>query len=168
MIWFNIRSLEEKLIRNEISEKTGYYYLLAFFIILSLALNNNDGPDIQDKYWRLADIVTGFLIMVFGLRTAFKINAKGDNRDFLKRYFSLSFVHGVRLAVLVFIIALFFNLMFEFAVEKTGLDLLNSAAGSDFKEFSIGLLFNILFYFLLIRSFKKINAGSEKEISFRR
>ena len=165
MIWFDIKTLEEKLIRNEVSEKTGYHYLLAFLILTALAVSSDDTPSFVSKYWKLADFIIGILILVLGTRKVFSINREGDNRDFLKRYFSISFVHTIRIAVLFFIILLFFNLLDEFLLEKLDLAFLNQFENEDFIKFTLGLLFNILFYFFLIRSFKKVNESTGEEFS---
>ena len=160
MIWFDIKSLEVNLTKNEISERTGYHYLLAFLIIIALALNGKEQSDFTNDIIRFFDVIIGLTITIWGTGKVFKINNEASDRDFLKRYFSLCFVHTLRISVVVFLITLVYNLMIEFIFTKYS-ESLGNIINNDYAKFAFSLLFQIVFYFLLIRSFKKINHFSE-------
>jgi len=159
MIWFDIKNLEEKLIKNEVSERTGYHYLLAFLIIITLAIGGKETTDFISKGFRYLDVIIGIIITIWGTGKVFKINNEGGNRDFLKRYFSLCFVHSLRITVVVLLIVLIFNLMVEFIFTDHS-EVIRGIVKNDISELVFNLLFQIVFYFLLIRSFKKINQFS--------
>lgn len=160
MIWFDIKNLEEKLIENEISERTGYHYLLAFLIIITLAISGEEPADFTSQTLRFLDIIIGLIITIWGTGKLFEINNKGNNRDFLKRYFSLCFVHTSRIVIVVFLITLLYNLVAEFMLVDYS-KYLDNLLKNDISELVFNILFQIVFYFLVIRSFKKVNRFSE-------
>jgi hypothetical protein len=164
MIWFNIKSLEEKLIQNKVSEETGFHYLLTFLIFLMLAIGQNTDDDFSNKWWRYGDFLIGLFIMIWGISKTFKINSKGNNKDFLKRYFSLSFVHSFRLAIVLVIILLLKKLLIEYAPVNIS-SLLIALTKSDLVEFSVNLLISVLYYFLLIKSFMLVNKNHHINIA---
>ena len=164
MIWFNIKSLEEKLIQNKVSEETGFHYLLTFFIFLMFAIIQNTDDDFSNKWWRYGDFLIGLIIMIWGISKTFKINSKGNNKDFLKRYFSLSFVHSFRLAIVIVILLILKKLLIEFA-PVTISSLLTTLTKSDMIEFSFNLLISVIYYFLLIKSFILVNKNYNIDIA---
>ena len=40
MIWLDIRKLEDKISQNELSDKDGFNYVLAFFILSALTIDS--------------------------------------------------------------------------------------------------------------------------------
>ena len=162
MIWFDIKKLEEKLIKNEISERTGYHYLLAFLIIMTLVIGGKEPADFTGESLRSLDVIIGIIFTIWGTGKVFKINNEGGNQDFLKKYFSLCFVHTLRIAVAVFFVVFIYNLMIEFIFTDHS-EVMKGFIKNDISNFVSNLLFQIVFYFLLIRSFKKINLFSENK-----
>ncbi len=164
MIWFNIKSLEEKLINNKISEETGYHYLLTFLIIVSIVIYSDIPDDFSSKWWSLADFLIGLVITIFGLAKIFKINTNADNKDFLKRYFSLSFVHSIRIAVVLTVLLILNKLIINLA-PNTISNFFTTLTTGDWAEFSSNILISLLYYWLLIRSFLKLTKNKSLNLA---
>ena len=164
MIWFNIKSLEEKLINNKISEETGYHYLLTFIIFVSIAFYSNIEDEFSSKWWSIGDFLIGLVIMIFGLSKVFEINSKADNKDFLKRYFSLSFIHSIRIAVVLTALLILNKLLIALAPNYIS-SLLTTLTTSNVAEFSSNILISILYYWLLIRSFLKVTKNKSLNLA---
>ena len=164
MIWFNIKSLEEKLINNKISEETGYHYLLTFLIFLSIAFAGNMEDDFSTKWWSLGDFLISLVILIFGLSKVFKINSSADNKDFLKRYFSLSFVHSLRIAIVLTILLILKKVLIDLSPNNIS-SFLTTLTKSDLAEFSANILISLLYYWLLIRSFLKVTKNKRLDLA---
>tara|TARA_B100002049_G_scaffold229843_1_gene206008 strand:+ start:169 stop:681 length:513 start_codon:yes stop_codon:yes gene_type:complete len=164
MIWLNLKKLERLLIQNKITESISYQYLLVFLVMLTLASTFPEKDDFSHYGWKVAFLILELLITIVGTYLVFQVNEKGDNRDFLKRYFSLSFVNGLRLVLL----AVFIRLVFKVIMFVIPLDLWNTINDffMDSGEFFFDIILSIVFYVLLLASFKKVNAGrNEQEVA---
>lgn len=159
MIWFNIKALEKLLINGKVSDKLIFNYLFAHLILITLAgyLPVND----HDPKWAvLVHILISLVAIIWGVRKTFEINREGDGRDYFKRFISLSFVAGIRSIVFIFFI-LFFIAIGDLIAEKM---IPSSAQYSFWQEVSelFGyLLFNVVYFYILITSFKRINSAQE-------
>ena len=102
------------------------------------------------------------LITIVGTYLVFKVNSDGDNRDFLKRYFSLSFVNGLRLVLFAVGIRLIFKIIM-FVIPLDLWHTINDFFGEDAGEFFFDIILSIIFYVLLMASFKRVNAGRIEE-----
>lgn len=156
MIWFDIKTLEEKLLNYQISEKTGYYYLLAFFVLAWFSSGEGDSYKFESLHWNVVNFLTVLFFIVWGTRKVYYINQKGGDKDFLKRYFSMAFVHMMRIGVILLGLAFIINLITEFLPGYLP-DFLHVFSWNDPTEFIQNLILQIAFYSLLIRSFKRIN-----------
>jgi hypothetical protein len=93
------------------------------------------------------------LITIVGTYLIFQVNEKGDNRDFLKRYFSLSFVNGLRLVLFAVLIRLVFKIiMFVIPLDLwySIKDFLGKYSG----EFFFDIILSTVYYVLLMASLK--------------
>ncbi len=133
--------------------------------MLTLASSFPETDDFLHYGWEVAYIILELLITIVGTYLVFQVNEKGDNRDFLKRYFSLSFVNGLRLVLF----GVFIRLVFKIIMFVIPLDLwytINDFFGEDSGEFFFDIILSIVFYVLLLASFKRVNAGrNEQEVS---
>lgn len=158
MIWFNLKELEDKLRNYDIPDKVSYHYILAFLIIFSL-LHTGDNTDYySNKWWRTLNFVIGLSISIYGIRKSYYINESGDNKDFLKRLFSLAFVIGVRIFLVLFV----FNVINEIITATTEISL-TSLIPENPQNILIDAVLTFTFYLLMISSFNNIN---KKEESF--
>ena len=161
MIWLNLKKLELLLIQNKITESISYQYLLVFLVILTLATN---APKTDFTYygWEISYIILELLITIVGTYLVFQVNEKGDKRDFLKRYFSLSFVNGLRLLIFYLVLRLIFKIIM-FVIPLDLWYAINDSFGEDAGVFFFDIIFSIIYYVLLMASFKRVNAGRGEE-----
>ena len=90
MIWLDISNLEDKISKNELSDKDGFNYVLAYFILSALTMNI--GSRNSNAIW--------------GLSAAYKANNEIDGKDFFKRFFAINWVIGMRMLLAVLILGM--------------------------------------------------------------
>ncbi|PRX38699.1 hypothetical protein [Salegentibacter salegens] len=161
MIWFNLKKLERLLIQNKITEAISYQYLLVFLVLITLAANAPE-TDFSHYGWEISYVILELLITIVGTYLVFKVNSDGDNRDFLKRYLSLSFVNGLRLALFAVVISLIFKIIM-FVIPLDLWHSINDFFGEDFGDFFFHIMLSLVFYLLLMASFKRVNSGGSEE-----
>ena len=161
MIWFNLKKLERLLIQNKITEAISYQYLLVFLVLITLSANAPE-TDFSHYGWEISYIILELLITIVGTYLVFKVNSDGDNRDFLKRYFSLSFVNGLRLVIFYLVLRLIFKIIM-FVIPLDLWHSINDFFGEDAGEFFFDIIFSLIFYWLLMSSFKRVNTGRIEE-----
>ncbi|QED37590.1 hypothetical protein FK178_07555 [Antarcticibacterium arcticum] len=155
MIWFSLKKLEKRLAKRELSEHHAFRYLV-FYLVIFISVGAL--PEIAPYpgwNWDISRYVITLVIALSATYTAFRINEKGDNRDFLKRYISIAFVTGIW----VFMGVLLLRLIYKIIMFVIPLDLykaINPVIGTNlflWISFVAGVL---VFYMLLLRSFKHI------------
>ncbi len=156
MIWPLVKKIEKKLIRDDFSEKTGYLYLVGFLLMVTILLNF-PGLHTGDESFGL---VLNLLICGWGVGRTLEINKDTSKEDYLKRFMSLSFITGVKLCagILIFTLVLkaikyFSELVYPSLIEGPLL-------GNMPKQF-IGAVATVIFFLMLIHSFKRVNAEEE-------
>lgn len=155
MIWFDIKELEDKISNDELSDRDGFNYLMAFFILsaiaVSFATNNTNG------WIKLLHCVVSILINIWGLNATYQANLDYDGKDFLKRFFAINWVIGMRLIVIAFIASILIGGIAGIVLAVNG--------GSyhvvpdyikDFSALIISSLFSVIFYLLAINSFRTL------------
>ena len=156
MNWFNLKELEDKLQKKEVSEKTGFQYLLTWSIFVSIAFYVPDDSSYSGEWWDFSDFILDLAISIGGIILAYRINKNGENSEFLKRFLSLSFVHSIRLVLFVSLLALIFKIvMFVIPIELYLA--INGFIENDLSHLISSLCISLIFYFFLIRSFKRLN-----------
>lgn len=152
MIWFDIKELERSLKANTVSDKVIFYYLLVTLLFFTVAPYFSNVE--HESKWVLAgEIVLSLAITVIGTKMTFDINSSGDNKDYFRRYLSLSFVTAVRLFVLTIIIAI------PVAIAMAFLDGIIEANQIFKHVLDLGLLITVglFYYYMLINSFKRVS-----------
>lgn len=88
MIWLDIKKLENKISVNELSDKDGFNYVLAYFILsaIIMATISND----SNALIKLLTCLIAVVINIWGLNAIYDANNEIDGRDFFKRYFAIS------------------------------------------------------------------------------
>ena len=84
MIWLDISNLEDKISKNELSDKDGFNYVLAYFILSALTMNI--GSRNSNEWIDLLNCFLSVLIAIWGLSAAYKANNEIDGKDFFKRF----------------------------------------------------------------------------------
>src|SRR5690606_4201594 len=152
MILFNINELETRLIKREVTDKLAFTYLLFHLVYMSV-LGHLTGD--EDPLWAIwAHLALSIGTMLWGLNKTYEINQQGDNSDYFKRFLSLSFVAGLRSFLIIGLTGTLINMgidsldnsFFQDALKKELMELLGYSC------------FLIFFYYLLLRSFRRINS----------
>lgn len=159
MIWFDIKELEKRLTEGEFSDKFIFNYLLTHLIFMTIS----GYITIDEPRWViLLEFFVSVIALIWGVRKTFRINQEGDKRDYFERLISLSFVAAIRVLVFVFPILFGFNLLFEI-LQATGV----ANAVDEFQEnlliTGIFLLSTGWFYYILLKSFRRINTVPESD-----
>jgi hypothetical protein len=152
MIWFDIGELELRLKNGDLSDKDSFYYLLANLVLYAIApyIDSND----DTTKWLIAlEIVIAIAMTVIGTKMTFDTNSAGDNKDYLKRFLSLSFVTGIRLLVFVCIAAIPVGTVIFFLGESIGA----SKNMANLFDIAFTVVAGLVYYFLLIKSFRRVS-----------
>ena len=152
MIWFEIKELEQGLKNGDLSDKAILNYLLANLIMYSIVpyISSND----YTTKWLIAiEIVVLIAITVIGTKRTFDINCAGDNKDYFKRFLSLSFVTGIRLVVFAFIAAIPVGIILYLVNKSIG----ENENVKDLFNLTLMAVVGIFYYLMLTNSFKRVS-----------
>lgn len=154
MNWFNLEDLEKRLKNNEVSERESFNYLLVIFLLFFLS-SYGDDLDYNNSFFAFSDFILSISIAITGIWLTFKTNQSNDNQDYIIRFLSLYFVIGIRITVLLLILIPFFLLL-----NKTLGPLPENGVAEDAFFLSFITFFNILYYYLLVKSFQRLAQNS--------
>jgi ABC-type nickel/cobalt efflux system permease component RcnA len=152
MTWFNIKEVERKLINDELTDKESFDYLLytsvlfTFFTYVGVKEHTND-------WLHFLEFIITLVITIVGIKATYTINATGGQKDYLKRYTSLSFVAGIRLFVYAFLVAIPFGIIMAALngnIEK-------NQTNDEIIKLVFVVIFGIVYYIQLTNSFKRVN-----------
>ncbi len=154
MIWFDIKELENKISNNELTEREGFNYLLAYSILsvitLIFAANKTTG------WMMLSECAISVLITIWGLKTIYEVNNEIDGKDFLKRFFAINWVIGMRILVvlipLAFVVGIFYGV---FAVANH-IDIHEPNPQWVIMGLTFKTVFTLVCYILIINSFRRL------------
>lgn len=160
MIWFNIKKLESRLINGEVTDKVAFTYLLTHIILITLASYIRGD---EDPFWMvLVHLMISLGSSIWGLKKTYEINQRGGNRDYLKRFLSLSLVSGVRMVVFVFLFLFAINLL-TLLFHALGMQIPLSALAKNVLELAGFVLMVGVYYYILLKSFRRINTEDAAE-----
>jgi hypothetical protein len=154
MIWFNIKELENKISNDDLSDKDGFNYLLAFFILstigYSIASNNTTG------WITFSGCIISILINIWGLKTIYEANKLIDGKDFFKRFFAIYWVIGFRLFLLTLPVYIIAGIFIAISSIKSGLNRLETNPIRDFVILIFVSLFSVICYLLIVNSVQRL------------
>jgi len=148
MIWLDIRKLEDKISKNKLSDKDGFHYVLAFFILSALSVDISSQS--EEPWIKVLKCLLLVAINIWGLDAAYKANTEVDGKDFFKRFFAISWVIGMR----VLLALLIFMLIFVIIVTITALMNNGNDMGRNlFKELAsmVAVVLVEIVYYAMIR-----------------
>jgi len=161
MIWFNIKKLEEDISDDNLSEKDGFNYVLAYVLasfILSTILAVVRFNEMSGGLRLLGTALYG-IITIWGLKAIYKINLEIDGKDIVKRFFAINWVIGMRVLVALLILALIGGIaMGILSTNRSNLES-NPMAGYILVIFTS--LVMIILYLLIMKSFRKLKPKTE-------
>jgi hypothetical protein len=152
MTWFNIKEVERKLINDELTDKESFDYLFytsvlfTFFTYVGVKEHTND-------WLHFLEFIITLIITIVGIKATYTINATGGQKDYLKRYTSLSFVAGIRLFTYTFLVAIPFGIIMAALngnIEK-------NQTNDEIIKLVFVVIFGIVYYIQLTNSFKRVN-----------
>lgn len=152
MIWFDIKELERSLKTDSVPDKVIFYYLLVTLLIFTVAPYFTTLE--HESNWMLfGEIILSLAITIIGTKMTFDINSSGDNKDYFRRFLSLSFVTAVRLFVFTMILAIPVAIAWAFLEDMI-------VANQVVKQvLDLGLLLVVgwFYYYMLVNSFKRVS-----------
>jgi ABC-type nickel/cobalt efflux system permease component RcnA len=152
MTWFNIKELERKIINDELTDKESFDYLLYSSVLLTFFTYIGTKEHTND-WLHFLELIISIVITVVGTKATYTINAKGGQKDYLKRYTSLSFVAGIRLVVYAFLVAIPLGIIMAALhgnMEK-------NQTNDEIVKLIIVSIFGFVYYIQLTNSFKRVN-----------
>lgn len=156
MTWFNIKELERKIINDELTDKESFDYLLYSSVLLTFFTYIGTKEHTND-WLHFLELIISIVITILILKETYIINAKGGQKDYLKRYTSLSFVAGIRLFVYAFLGAIPLGIIMaalDGNVEK-------NQTNEEIVKLIFISIFGIVYYIQLTNSFKRVNKTNE-------
>lgn len=155
MIWYDISELENKISENQLSEKDWFNYVLAYFIMTSISMSITSN---HENVWiKLLNSTLLVMITIWGLKSAYEANNEVDGKDFIKRFFAINWVIGIRM--LLFLLGAALVILFLSKVLPSA-NATNHSDNSVFKDLFITgfmALFELTFYSLVIKSIRRLN-----------
>ncbi|MDT0649201.1 hypothetical protein [Autumnicola edwardsiae] len=103
-------------------------------------------------------LIVSLITVIWGVKKTFEINQQGDNRDYFKRFISISFVANIRVAVLVFSVTFIIVLVKAFT-EIAGASIVLSSFQEEIFHLVSSLAILGIDFYILLNSFKRINAA---------
>lgn len=159
MIWYNINELEDLLINGKLSDKVAFNYLFIHIILLTLA---DYLPKDEDSTWVVwVHLVISLVAVIWGVKKTFDINTKGDNRDYFKRFISLSFVAAIRtlvIGILFAFILVIINLIAEHYVIPSS----QFPFWEEITQLVFYALLSVYYFYIFISSFQRIHAAGKR------
>ena len=161
MIWFDLKELERKISSDELSDKEAFHYVLAQAIVLALSFESSSWVD---PFWlKFVGRALLVLITIWGLHKAYKANDEVDGRDFLKRYFAIRWVIGVRIVLVVLLFSFIIGgIVGIVTIMSGGSDQIAPSYRSLIATASV-LLLEILSYVLIVNSIRRLHPNTMED-----
>lgn len=152
MIWFDLENLERKIARDELTDKDGFHYLLAYFILTPISGILPSNVNILISLMQGCILVA---ITIWGMKELYKVNNEFDGKDFLKRCLAITWVVGFRLLIIILPVLIFIGVV-------VGMFGSYSKSFFDLIVMIVITLFSVIYYLLAINSFRRLKTLSEQ------
>lgn len=133
--------------------RDAFSYLLTASVISAIAPHVSDNHS-DNKVLSFIELVFGVVFTIVLLRETFNINNKGDKKDYLKRFISLSLVTFIRLLLFATVPIIVLTVALQV------IDSLNMLAYHNIRQvfiFSVTVLTSIAYYVMLTNSVKRVS-----------
>lgn len=165
MYWLNLKALENQISNNELTEKDGFNYLLGYCLLSTISTSFSGVASLQSNTgFGIACIqfVLLIFITILGLKVTYDTNKDIDGKDFIRRFFAITWVIGFRIALVVlgfiFLAILIYGI---YHIQQGQEPTLNSDL-DDFLTMIIMLFITLISYILTIMSFRRLNPKSKE------
>ncbi len=161
MIWFNIKKLERKLAHDDFPETLGYSYLMIFLSLITFLYLFPGNTSSGNELLKTLTVISTLVISFWGISRIMEISNNVGNKDFFKRFLSLSFVTGARLMTGLVI----FSLIARGAkslLQEVFPALQQGPLFGEFSRIALATVASILFFKMLINSFRRVNKMKEE------
>lgn len=158
MIFYNIKELEKRLIAKTITEKEIFNYFLVYFIIATI-LTFPTVSEYNNPWIHWIDVTLDLIVTVVGIKVTWDTNANGDNTDYFKRFISLAFVNTIRIIIKIIAVGILLFLLIDLFLPDNFL----TGLRQDIFEMTIGIIFQIVFYYRLNQSFTNVSRHRSPE-----
>lgn len=159
MIWFNIRKLESQISANELSDKDAFNYVLAFFILSCFSLGA--GSSTESGWFRLVNVILSVVVTIWGLKGAYDANEEVDGKDFLKRFFAINWVVGMRMLFILIGLSLVIGIIAGLSSVTGNTHHTDSSQFMEWFMVVFLLLFQVVYFSLVIKSIGRLEPVSE-------
>jgi hypothetical protein len=160
MIWFDLKELESKISKNELTEKDGFNYLLAYGILSCIAVGSSKTYD-ANEWFELIETALCIIIAIWGIKATYKANNEYDGNDFLKRFLAISWVIGFRVFLTVLGIAFAVGIVVAIlTVADSDLSCCRDTA-TEFLSVITTTIVSIVYFWLILRSFGRLKSMKE-------
>lgn len=149
MYFFNLKALEDDLINLKVSEDEAfnYFFILSLLTASLTYLNISSGN--FDFISNLIEGLIQIVISFFAIKKTYSINKLGDGEYYYKRFFSLSFVVMFKTILYAFLLIIPYLLCILFNITE-------NIYIMSFLGLSASIFINVIYYYLLCKSFKRI------------
>ena len=112
MYFWKIDKLIQDIKDEKVTEKENVKYFIVSVLLYSVFSNPLLTMDMENDLLDVIAAVISVLTFVIGTYYIYTINKKGDNKNFITRYFCLSIPIGIRLFVVLMVIGLIQGVLF--------------------------------------------------------
>jgi hypothetical protein len=145
MIWFKLKELEKQISINQFSDKDGFNYFFATTIYGFIYTSYSSISGGSQLLW--ISLIATIIITTIGLPMTYKINSEIDDKDFLKRFIAITWVVRMRLLILTLLFMFIYLNLFNVR---------DNSLGQSIFLFVFTLVINFFYYYLTIKSFKRL------------
>lgn len=101
MYLWKVDSLVKDFKSGKVSQKEEFKYMLLFTIMMAFAMNPALYIGVSYNYYDTLGSVLMFGISIFGVYYCYKINSRGDDRDFIVRMMCIGLPVMIRVSVVI-------------------------------------------------------------------
>jgi len=161
MYLWKVDLLVEDFKNNKVNQIEQFKYMMLFSIVMILVTDPSVYISASYNLFDFINTLFASLLTVWGVYYCYKINAKGDNTDFIVRVMCLGLPVGIRVAVI------FFSISFLTAIIEgfVGIDILFDTTESgeyitNPTDVALSSFFLITYYLYLSRKLQNVSSSN--------
>ena len=109
----------------------------------------------------MLNVILLILITLWGVKGAYKANLEVDGRDFIKRFFAISWVVGIRLSLITIGLTFLFGIFIALILIISNSEDLGDSPAKDL-FFTVFLsVFEVIYYLLVMKSIRRLKPIAE-------